>query len=90
MCNGCKLIKIQLTKKQKLKGKKKYFVLDEDLMGFRYKPSKKPKGYKGWLLCFPLFCIEYHKTPLLTCSFDKFLLLVVIETSNEGNPRTKN
>lgn len=45
MCNGCKLIKMAV-KKKKFKGKKKYFILDEDLMGFRYKPSKKPRGYK--------------------------------------------
>ncbi|XP_065069326.1 1-phosphatidylinositol 4,5-bisphosphate phosphodiesterase zeta-1-like isoform X1 [Rhopilema esculentum] len=46
MCNGCKLIKIRRLKKQKHKGKKKYFILDEDLLGFRYKPCNKPKGYK--------------------------------------------
>eukprot|EP00794_Sanderia_malayensis_P007741 gene7741-8581_t len=55
MCHGCKLIKMKRSKikrssnnkkKQERKGKKKYFVLDEDLMGFRYSPSRKPKGFK--------------------------------------------
>ena len=62
MCNGCKLMKVERDKKHnKYKGKKKYFVLDEDLMGFRYRPSKKPKGYKGtYHYASSLYTISLH------------------------------
>ena len=79
MCNGCKLIKMAV-KKKKFKGKKKYFILDEDLMGFRYKPSKKPRGYKGlFRLCALSCCMlsvsvgKLTRRVFLLCPFRKMM-----------------